>query len=364
MKVKCLNCGRGYPQEGLPHRCPVCGGLYDLAASLTFDPQSLEPALPGIWRYRHSFVLPDGARPLSLGEGRRPLVWASVGKRRVGFLCEFLNPTGSFKDRGTALLVSALQARSVSEAVEDSSGNAGASFAAYAARAGLKARVFVPASASGPKRAQIEIYGAEVVPVPGPRSAATEAALAAVEAGATYASHAWLPFNLAGYATAAYDLFEALEGAPAAVIVPAGQGGLLLGMARGFAALRAAGRIASLPKMIGVQAAAVAPLWTIARLGLAFLSGVVENPSAAEGVRVRDPLRASAVLSAVRESGGEWVAVAEERILPARDALARLGLYVEPTSALAWSALEDLLPALADPVVVVLTGSGYKAPSI
>lgn len=341
MNVACLNCGRSYPPSGVPYRCPVCGGLYDYT----------EP-----WEHA-----PGAGAPLvSLGEGKTPLIPANVFGRRVFFKCEYINPTGSFKDRGTAALISFLAARQVAEAVEDSSGNAGASFAAYAARAGIRARVYIPESASAPKRAQIEAYGAEVIAVPGPRSKAAEAAQRAAEAGWVYASHAWLPFNLPGYAVCAWEIVEQLGGAPAAVVLPVGQGGLLLGIGRGFQALLRAGRIAHMPILIGVQASACAPLAALFFMGMRGLNFVTEGATIAEGVRVRTPLRAQTVVEITRASGGRFVPVAEPFILPGRDALARLGFYVEPTSALVWRALEETLPTLPDPVVAVLTGSGYK----
>ncbi len=119
-------------------------------------------------------------------------------------------------------------------AVEDSSGNAGASFAAYAARGGIKARVFIPESASGPKRRQIETYGAELIPVSGPRSAAAEAVEREAQAGEVYASHAYLPFGMAGIATIAYEIFEQLGRAPGTVIAPAGHASLVLGYSARF----------------------------------------------------------------------------------------------------------------------------------
>jgi threonine synthase len=301
---------------------------------------------------------------VSLGEGQTPLVAAEALGHRVYFKCEYANPSGSFKDRGTAALISFLAGRGVLEAIEDSSGNAGASFAAYAARAGIKARVYLPEAASGPKRAQIEKYGAEVVTVSGMRSNASEAVRKAAEAGATYASHAHLPHNLAGYATCAFEVAEQLGEGPGAVIVPAGQGGLLLGMARGFLALLEADVIRQMPQLVGVQAAACAPLAALYELGVSGLHFVTEGETAAEGVRVRSPIRAEAVLRAVRESGGRLVAIDEQFIEPGRVALARMGFYVEPTSALVWRALEETLGGLPDPVVAVLTGSGYKVRAI
>ena len=115
-----------------------------------------------------------------------------------------------------------------------------------------------------------------------------------------------------------------------------------------------------MPAIIGVQAAACAPLAALFDMGISGLSFVTEGATIAEGVRVRSPLRAQSVVEAVRQSSGRLVVVDEAAILPARDALARLGFYVEPTSALAWEGLRQMLPALKDPVVAILTGSGYK----
>jgi threonine synthase len=165
-----------------------------------------------------------------------------------------------------------------------------------------------------------------------------------------------MPFVLAGYATAACELWEQL-GEIGALVVPAGQGGLLLGLARGFEALHRAGLIRQIPTLFGVQAEACAPLAERARgdgeTGCA-------DTTIAEGVRISRPLRAAQVVRAVLQSGGHFVRVREQDILPGRDELARLGFYVEPTSALVWPALQAALPALTDPVVALLTGSGYK----
>jgi threonine synthase len=181
------------------------------------------------------------------------------------------------------------------------------------------------------------------------------------QAGAAYASHACLPFNLPGYATLAYELFEQLGGRlPGAVLLPVGQGGLLLGLWRGFERLRAATQTQEAPRLIGVQARACAPLWALFTNGPDGLRFVAENPTLAEGVRVRYPLRGDAVLEAVRHSRGLLEAVDEAEIPAGRKALSRLGLNVEPTSAIVWPVLQRLLPDLPDTVVVVLTGSGDK----
>lgn len=337
MKIACVHCGQPYPESGASYKCLNCGGLFDYVEPLTLSKSN---------------------RSVSLGEGSTPLISAKVFDREVYFKCEYVNPTGSFKDRGTSALISFLRSRGIIEAIENSSGNAGASFAAYAARAGIKARVYIPDSASGPKRKQIEAYGAELIPVPGPRSKASEAVMRAADAGMVYASHAFLPFNLPGYATCAYEIYEQLGREPGAIIVPAGQGGFLLGIARGFEALLCADKIQKMPMMIGAQALACAPLYALWKNGT--MNDVVESLTIAEGVRTRWPVRAEAVVEIMRRSGGRFVSVDEAFILSGRDALAHLGFYVEPTSALVWRALEELIFNLPDPVVVVLTGSGLK----
>jgi len=359
--IRCAKCQKPYPDDSPPYRCPDCGGAFDFCDPPRFDPRQIEPRLPGIWRYRHTFGLPTDAPIISLGEGDTPLVWAKAYGREVAFKLEYLSPTGSFKDRGTALLVSFLRSRGVDEAVEDSSGNAGASFAAYASRAGMKARIFVPEYASGPKREQIAAFGAEVTPVPGPRSNAARAVRQAAEQGAVYASHAYLPQGLPGFATIAYELTERLGQAPGSVVAPAGQGSLLLGMGRGFAALREAGVIENLPVLVGVQAAACAPLWARFRHGPSGVENVEEGETRAEGVRILQPHRGEEISKWVTSTRGSFVAVAEERILPGRDALARQGFYVEPTSAIVWDALAQVITEVPEPIVVILTGSGLKS---
>jgi len=359
-KIFCVKCGNAYPPEGVPYRCPTCSCIFDYKGLFHFSLSKVDRSQPGIWRYRHAFGLQPDLEPISLGEGNTPLVWAKIFNRQIAFKCEFTNPSGSFKDRGSAVITAWLKWRGVSEAVEDSSGNAGSSFAAYAARAGIKASIFVPASASGPKKRQIAAYGAELVPIAGSRTDVSDAVRKAAKAGIAYASHAYLPFNLPGYATTAYEIIEQLGQVPGTVIVPAGQGGLLLGLARGFDAFRIDIHSSKIPRLIGVQAHTCAPLWSLFAGGGQEPEPIEKHQTWAEGVQVRNPLRKDAVLAAVVASGGSICVVEENEILKGRDVLARLGFYVEPTSAIVWAALAKMADVLPDPVVVILTGSGLK----
>jgi threonine synthase len=358
--IRCRSCNELFPSNGVPYRCPNCGGTYDFDGPPDFKKNAIEMDLPGLWRYRHSFGLFQDAPIVTLGEGNTPLVWMDVAGMQVGLKLESLNPSGSYKDRGSSVLVSQLLARGVQQAVEDSSGNAGASFAAYAARSGLSARVFVPESASGPKRRQIELYGADLVRVPGPRSAAAQAVLKEVEAGAVYGSHAYLPFGLMGIATIAYEIWESLGAAPGTLVAPVGHGGLLLGIMRGFAALRQSGLISNLPYYIGVQAEACAPVVTAFTKGKEVAKNIVEGQTVAEGVKVSQPVRLDALLSEIPGTGGEFISIQENAILPAYRELAKKGVYVEPTSALVWCTLDKILGRVPEPVVLIVSGSGLK----
>jgi threonine synthase len=326
---QCAKCGQSYPRSGFPYCCEKCGGLFDYKKPIAFDP--VQTAGSGRWpieRYRRSFPLPADIDLVSLGEGDTPLLSHRIFSREIFFKCEYLNPTGSFKDRGSAVLVSALISAGIEEAVEDSSGNAGASFAAYTARAGIRTRIYVPEYASGPKQLQIDAYGAQITKIAGPRSATAQAVQREAEGGIVYASHAYLPHGIAGFATIAFEIAEQLKGSPGTVITPVGQGTLLLGLHRGFQALRSAGIIERIPALVGVQASACAPLWAAFSGGASGVHKVSEGVTVAEGVRIIQPLRGDTVLQAIEESGGLMIAVDEEKIMKGRDALARIGLYV------------------------------------
>jgi threonine synthase len=351
----CLECGEKVSSTA-GHSCVACGGMIGLPNGITFDREKISEGAPGIWRYKDSFGLPHQAPILTLGEGNTPLVPIEGVGGKLFLKLESTNPSGSYKDRLAAVLVSALDAGGVKSAVEDSSGNAGAALAAYAAVAGIKARVFVPESASGPKRDQIERYGAEVVAVPGPRQAATDAVMDEVRQGAVYASHAFLPQGLAGVATIAYELVEDLGRVPGVVMAPVGHGGLLLGIVLGFDALLDAGEIDELPKFIGVQARKNAPLWAAAK-GLEF----VPAPTIAEGIAVRRPARMRELLDLSSCGIVQFVVVEEEQIQHGWVALAHHGFYVEPTSAVIWDAFSQTQKELISPVVAVISGHGLKA---
>ena len=357
--IHCVNCGLEYPTIGVSYLCPNCGGVFDYTASPAFEQELVEDRLPGIWRFRHSFDLFDGAPIVTLGEGNTPLIWDDED-RKIGYKLESLNPTGSYKDRGTAVLVSQLLARKVRRAVEDSSGNAGASFAAYAARAGLEAEIYVPDYASGPKRNQIEAMGAHLVAVPGPRSAAAEAVIKAASKGCAYASHAYLPFGMTGIASIAYELWEELGDFSGTVIAPVGHGALLLGIVRGFKTLREKGYIKNLPFFVGVQAETCAPVYLTSVSGKKQIVDVEEGVTMAEGVRVKKPVRGSMLIEEIKNAKGIFTVIGEQLLVESFEELCSRGIYVEPTSALVWGAVKQFGKSLPEPIILIVTGSGLK----
>lgn len=269
---------------------------------------------------------------------------------------EGLNPTGSFKDRGAATAVTAAKAAGARVLVEDSSGNAGTAIAAYAAAAGLRARIFAPDSIVAAKANAIRALGADLVRVSGPRSAVTAAALAAAKEGFD-AGHARDDSFLEGTKTIAYELFEQLGTDLHDIVMPVGQGTVLIGLAMGFADLVSAGQVSTPPRLHGAQSEACAPLVRGAPIGRP--APVVPQPSIADGIRIPEPTRAERSYNAVRYSGGRWIGLREETIERAWRDAARQGLLMEPTSAVALAAAEkmDLLPG----AVVIITGSGLKA---
>jgi threonine synthase len=262
-------------------------------------------------------------------------------------------------------MISKLAEWGVAELVEDSSGNAGASVAAYSARAGIAADIYVPASASAGKLAQIGLYGARLHRVPGSREETTTRAMAAA-ASSFYASHNWSPFFVAGCKSLAYELAEQLEwSAPDWVVLPTGGGSLLIGLYEGFRELDQAGLVDRLPRLAGVQAAGCAPVYRAWRGGLDDVPPVEKQPTAAEGISVAAPVKGRDILQAVRASRGVVAVVEDPEIWRALESLAGSGVYVEPTSAAAAAGAAALLRSgVIEPgarVVLVLTGSGLKA---
>lgn len=311
----------------------------------------------GLWAFTPFLPV---ERRASLGEGLTPLVEAP--KWDAEFKLEYVFPTGSFKDRGAAMTVSRGLELGIESLVEDSSGNAGAAIATYAARAGVDAKIFVPASVKDAKLRAIHRAGAEPVRIKGTRDEVTAACIEAVESGDDwYASHAWRPSFLAGTATFAYE--TALQRdwtVPDAVVAPVGHGTLFLGAYRGFRALKSAGWTDDVPRMLAAQAAGYAPIVSAIR-GQEATTGSNEL---ADGIQIRDPVRKQQIVAAIDDTNGDAISIGHEAVESELKRLHQAGFYTEPTCAIAPAALRQLrnkgVIKPGDEVTVPLTGSGLK----
>lgn len=345
--------------ESLEWCCPTCRGPLDLDFRAAPPPlTALTGRVNSLWRYAEA--LPLSAPSVSLGEGRTPLV-ALEGA--VLAKLDFLMPTLSFKDRGAVLLAELARRLGPERVIADSSGNAGTAIAAYCARAGLDCAVYVPEGTSPKKLEQIAAHGARVRLVPGDREATARAARAAAdEPGVFYASHVFNPYFPHGTKTYVYELWEDLGGRlPEAVVVPVGNGTLLLGAALAIEELYGAGLVDRRPRLHAVQARAVSPLASAWRAGAEdLLPGEPDaGPTLAEGIAIPRPPRARQILAAVRASGGSFLTVPEENLASAQLDLARRGFYVETTGVACWAAVRE--GALGDvETVVPLCGAGLK----
>ena len=320
-RLYCPACGYELPPRSYSHRCPRCGRPLELLGGFKW--------------------------PRLLGEGGTPIVEREHHGVRVAFKLEYLNPTGSFKDRGAAASVYHAWLLGYGCVVEDSSGNAGLSVAAYAARLGLRARIHTYRGAGRGKKALIKALGAQLVEW----STRGDAARAAeAEAGECYyVAHSWSPVFIEGVSSIAGELGAYRDWD---FIVPASSGTLLLGLWRG------AQRRGWRPRLIAVQAAEAASLQGRVRL-LARAGGPTSR--LADALVLRDPPRLEEMARAVRESGGGLVVVGDEAIREALRELLSMGFIVEPTSAAAWAAFKALREkGYARDSVVVLTGSGLK----
>ena len=353
-EIKCNECRKS--ALPLDWRCQSCSGSLDLVDLPAFDPSSVHSDDFSLWRYRA--MLPVERR-FSLGEGLTPLVPVELDGAHFQAKLEYLNPTGSFKDRGTSTVLNHLAAHGVTQAIDNSSGNAGASLAAFAGIAGMSATVFVPAAtAVESKKRLIRSFGGEII-----ESYDYLADVYAAAEETTYASHAWSPYFVLGQQTAAWETWEQLgRRAPDAVATPVGHGGLFLGFYRGFHALHDAGLIEKLPRMIAVQSAGVDPVVRGWESGSRIPPQMAPGPSVADGILVDAPVRGAQILRALYDSEGFALRVDNAAIEAAQQSMHIRGFMIEATSAVTAAALAQIRERIGEEaqLVIAFTGSGLK----
>ena len=350
-------------------RCDGCGGLWQFRCD-RIDLHAVEQDRSSLLRYRAWFpaVLREVLETISLGEGWTPLI------RAQGRLAEVLDtdtwvkmdqlmPTMSFKDRGAVFVVAMAAAMGAKKIVQDSSGNAGHAVATYAARAGIPCDIFLPASTSPAKIQLIEAAGATVCPIEGSREATAEAALVAASApNAFYASHVYNPLFFEGTKTYLFEMYEQCAGElPENIVVPVGNGTLLLGICLGLEALSSAGRLSRTPRLIAVQAANCAPLMAASSRGDLDVPPVVNTGTLAEGIAIAAPQRGHEILTALDRWGGQIVTANEEEILAMHGRLASTGLHVEHTAAATFAAFQQHRNRFPGSAVIPVCGAGIKS---
>ena len=378
---KCSKCGAGYPKERMVCSCFSCGGRIEIVYDYDRIKENLtrrEDMLGrlSLWQYSDLLPIVDKTKRISLGEGGTDLTGCrklanKLGLKRLYVKDETRNPTGSFKDRCSAVSISKALESSVNTVAIASSGNAGASACAYSAKAGVTCYVFVPASVDVAKLSQIMIYGGRVVRVEGTLG---DCHLLTNKASSKYG---WQEittnsqtniYSTQGSKTAAFEICMQLGWeSPDWFVVPFGGGGNLFGHWLGFQEFLRLGFIQDMPRLAAIQAAGCAPFVRVFRERMA--PNQVETwkkpETIASGIACTYPYDIDVALPAVHQSNGTAEAVTDEEILEAEVLLAKTeGIFVEPSAASSIAGLRKLIESGTiernDLVVCEITGNGLK----
>ncbi len=376
--LECTSCGMRYDRDALHNLCTSCSKplfpIYDLeAAGQVLTRESLATREKSLWRYREVLPLPHEVEPVTFGEGGTPLLPAPRLASRLGLASllvkdEAQNPTQSFKARGMAVAVSMAKYLGATKLAVPTAGNAGGALAAYAARAGLEAHIFMPSDTPRANVIECRETGAHVTMIDGLiTDCGAEIARRKQAEGWFDMSTLKEPYRVEGKKTLGYELAEQLGwGLPDVVLYPTGGGTGLIGMWKAFDEMEALGWIGSKrPRMFTVQASGCAP---IVRAFEAGAESAVEFPHArtvASGLRVPKAIGDFLMLRTLRESGGGAIAVDDaEMIRVTREVGTAEGLFVAPEGAACFAALKMLLTERRikahEQVVIFNTGSGIK----
>jgi threonine synthase len=337
------------------------GELLDLWFKPKPNPTKFLGNFFNLWRYLDVLPIENTSQIVSLGETITPLIEIKFSNGlKTKIKQDQLFPTGSYKDRGAAVLISFLKYYGATNVIQDSSGNAGASIAAYAARAGISCEIFLPEDTSNGKILQMKSYGAKINKIAGDRDATAKATLFAAQEK-VYASHCYHPVFLQGTKTFVYELIEQLNyKSPTAIVVPAGNGTLLLGCYIGLVELYNAGLINTIPKLIAIQSEACNPLYR-KHFGL----NPIEKASKtiAEGIAILHPIREKQMLEAVSETGGTFVSVTDNEVIEAWKEVSKQGFFIEPTSAATIAGLLKYANQTenSNDIVSLFSGNGLKS---
>jgi len=372
--TKCTKCGTEYPLSEPISVCSKCQGLLDVQYDYVrmqekFQKQELKGSHLGLWRYGKALPVEERF-VVSLGEGFTPLLPAQRLKENSNLMLKLdhVNPSGSFKDRGSTISISKARELGKREVAIDSTGNAAASLSAYAARSNMRCFVFIPSYTEAEKVVQITSSGAIVLSVKGTRQDVHDLIEEAYRKfGWYYCGFMVSPYAIEGTKTIAYEICEQLHwNSPDWVIFPVGTGSGIVGCYKGLQELVRIGWITKMPKLACIQPKTCAPI------AQAFLDGKLEivpvqrPETVAEGLAVGNPPKGKLVLDAIRKSGGVAQTVSDNEILEAsRELVAREGQFVEISAAAsvagALKLLDEGIIERKEKVVCELTGTGLKS---
>jgi threonine synthase len=365
------------------YHCNDCGGILEVKHNYddikkVATVELLKPPSFNIWKYQHLLPVIENKNMVTLFEGGTPLIRGEVlstksGLKKLYFKDESRNPSGAFKDRPMAVGISKAKEFGREVVVTASSGNAAASLATYAAKAGIKSYIFVPENTPPGKVSQAVVNGGNIIKIKGNYSNAYSVAKGAAE------KFHWMnitttflnPYAVEGDKTIAYELYHQLDKeVPDWILVPTGAGPLVFGIYKGFVELKLMGVSEKMPKMAAVQAEGCAPIVRSFQSGSSKVSAWEAPETVASAIA--DPLRGyeqdgELVLKIIHDSQGTAVSVREDEIVEAVFDLARYeGIYSEPAAAAAYAGLIKMTAGKtieeSESAVCVITGHGLKDP--
>jgi len=333
-------CSRCNKTEDITTHKPACecGGLWKLDyRNNKFSNTMIVKEHWNMMRYKN--FIPVNSKTwaeISLGEGMTPMVRLN---KNLLLKMDYLMPTLSFKDRGAAVLIAHCRDIGVKSVVQDSSGNAGNSIAAYCARAGIDCEIFVPEGASEKKIEMIKSHNAEVTVVPGSRDHCADVCRKKVQTeGKYYANHVYNPFFYEGTKTYIYEVYEELKYIPQNIYVPLGNGTLFIGIMKGLEDLLAAGLIEKMPQIIAVQSENCAPIAEAVKNREKTPADINISSTLAEGIAIGRPMRGPEILDYIYKYSIDVITAPENRISKAKAELAAEGIYIEDTTAATYAA--------------------------
>jgi len=362
MQFICSKCKKTIDVKTNLPKCP-CGGLWNLNFEpAKFSLEDIDKDTWSIFRYRSYMPLLDEAwKSVSLGEGLTPIIPLD---ENVLLKMDYFMPTLSYKDRGAAVLISHCKSIGIKKVVQDSSGNAGNSVAAYCARADIDCEIFVPEGTSPAKINMIKAHKAKCTVVLGSRDHCADVCRSKVEKeNAYYANHVYNPYFYEGTKTYIYEVFEQLKRIPQNIIIPVGNGTLFLGAIYALEHLLKSGCIEKMPQIIAVQSENCIPLLKAFEEGKTLPADIIPKATLAEGIAIGKPMRGEEILKLSQKYKVRFVKAPEDSILKARAFLAQKGIYCEHTTAANYAAYWEYcrLYGKTKDCLITMCGAGLKS---